>query len=114
MKHTTGSHTGTGTWLLQRATAVALAILLPVLLVRGFSAMPIDYTGWHAWLAPAWVRGALLLLAAALALHSWVGMRDILMDYVKPVALRLTLYLVVMAVLAGSLVWLLLVLWRLG
>ena len=32
MKFTTGSHTGTGSWLLQRATAVVLALTLPVLI----------------------------------------------------------------------------------
>jgi hypothetical protein len=31
MKSATGSHTGTGTWLLQRATALVLALVLPVL-----------------------------------------------------------------------------------
>jgi succinate dehydrogenase / fumarate reductase membrane anchor subunit len=30
MKSATGSHTGTGTWLVQRATAVGLALTLPV------------------------------------------------------------------------------------
>jgi succinate dehydrogenase / fumarate reductase membrane anchor subunit len=114
MKRATGSHTGTGTWLVQRATALPLAVLLPILLLRGMAAMPFDYAGWHAWFAPAWVRVALLVTTGALALHAWVGMRDILMDYVKPVALRLAAYLLVVAVLAGSLAWLVTILWSLA
>jgi succinate dehydrogenase / fumarate reductase membrane anchor subunit len=113
MKRTTGSHTGTGTWLVQRATALMLAVLLPLLLIRALAALPVDHPGWLAIFAPTWVRVALVLAAGALALHAWVGMRDILMDYVKPIALRLGLYLVVIAVLAGSVVWLLTVFWSL-
>src|SRR4030065_2777143 len=33
MKSATGSHTGTATWLLQRATAVVLALVLPGLAI---------------------------------------------------------------------------------
>lgn len=111
MKHSTGSHTGTGTWLVQRATAVALAILLPVLAIRTVSALPLDHAGWQALFVPTWARVVWLLAALSLALHAWVGMRDLLMDYVKPMAVRLALYLVVIATLAGSVIWLMASLW---
>lgn len=114
MRRGAGAHTGTGAWLMQRATAVALAVLLPLLLARLLAALPVDYEGWRALFAPVWARVALLLAAAALALHAWVGLRDILMDYVKPVAARLALYFIVIAVLAGSVAWLLAALWGLG
>ena len=39
-------------------------------------------------------------------------MRDIFMDYVRPTGLRLTLYLAVIVILAGSVAWLAAVLWR--
>jgi succinate dehydrogenase hydrophobic membrane anchor protein len=32
--------------------------------------------------ASLWLRVLMLLTAAALALHAWVGMRDVFMDYV--------------------------------
>jgi len=114
MRRGAGAHLGTGAWLAQRATAVALALLLPLLLARVFAALPVDYDGWRALFAPGWVRVALLLTAAVLTLHAWIGLHDILMDYVKPVALRLVLYFAVIAVLAGSAAWLLVALWRLG
>lgn len=112
MTRSSGSHTGTGTWLLQRATAVSLAILLPILIIRTLVALPLDHAGWQALFEPIWVRVAWLLAALALALHAWVGMRDLLMDYVKLMAVRLTLYLVVIATLAVSVFWLMATLWR--
>ena len=111
MKSATGSHTGTGTWLLQRATAVALALALPGLAIYFMAAMPIDFTGWRALFAPLWLRVLMLLTMAALALHAWVGMRDIFMDYVHHTGLRLALYLAVIVTLAGSVAWLAATLW---
>lgn len=110
----TGAHTGTGTWLLQRATAVLMTIVLPVLLWRVLAALPVDYLAWRAIFEPVWMRVSLLLAAGALALHAWVGMRDILMDYVRSTALRLALYFVVIATLASSVAWLLVIVWSLA
>lgn len=106
MKSATGSHTGTGTWLLQRATAVVLALVLPGLAMYFLTALPADFAGWQALFAPLWLRVLMLLMAAALALHAWVGMRDIFMDYAHPTVLRLTLHLAVILTLAGSVAWL--------
>jgi succinate dehydrogenase / fumarate reductase membrane anchor subunit len=106
MKFATGSHTGTGTWLMQRATAVGLALTLPVLILYFLAVMPADLAGWQALFSPLWLRVLMLLAAAALALHAWVGMRDIFMDYVHLTMLRLALYLAVIATLAGSVAWL--------
>lgn len=112
MKSTTGAHTGTGSWLLQRATAVALALAGPVLVAYFLAALPLDFAGWQALFAPLWLRVSMLLTAAALALHAWVGMRDIFMDYVRHTGLRLALLLAVIVVLAVSVVWLAAILWR--
>lgn len=112
MKRATGSHTSTGTWLVQRATALALALLLPFLALRILAALPLDAEGWQAHFAPAWSRVAWLAAALAVALHAWIGVRDVLMDYVKPTPLRLLLYLLVIAVLGGSVLWLMVLLWR--
>ncbi len=111
MKSTTGAHTGTGTWLVQRASAVVLALALPGLALYVLAVLPLDFVGWQALFAPLWLRVLLLLTVAALALHAWVGMKDIFMDYVRHTGLRLALLLAVIVVLAGSVVWLAATLW---
>ena len=112
MKAITGAHSGTGSWLLQRATAVLLALALPGLAVYVLAALPVDFAGWQALFAPQGVRVLLLAAAATAALHAWVGMRDIFMDYVRHTGVRLALLLAAIVVLAGSVVWLAAVLWR--
>ncbi len=111
MKSATGAHTGTGTWLLQRATALVLAGALPGLMIHFLTALPVDFSGWQGLFGPLWVRVLLLLTMTALALHAWVGMRDIFMDYIHFTGLRLVLYLAVIVTLSGSVVWLAAVLW---
>jgi succinate dehydrogenase / fumarate reductase membrane anchor subunit len=112
VKSATGAHIGTGTWLVQRATAVVLAVALPGLIIRFLAALPLDFPGWQALFAPLWVRVMLMLTMTALALHAWVGMRDIFMDYIQPVSLRLAFYLAVIVTLAGCEIVMLMVLWK--
>ena len=111
MNAVTGAHTGTGTWLLQRATAVVMALGVPLLAWQIVAAPPLDHATWRALFAPLWMRLVMLLLTLALALHAWVGMRDILMDYVRPLVLRLALYLIVIVTLAACVTTMAAALW---
>jgi succinate dehydrogenase / fumarate reductase, membrane anchor subunit len=56
---------------------------------------PATFAQWRAWSAHPLGAAALLLLSGAVLAHAWVGVRDVVLDYVKPIALRL-------AVLAGA------------
>jgi succinate dehydrogenase / fumarate reductase membrane anchor subunit len=58
------------------------------------------------------MRFATLLFVVSVLLHAWVGMRDILMDYVKPTGVRLALHVVVMCLLVGYAGWAVQILWR--
>ena len=49
----------------------------------------------------------------ALAWHVWVGVRNVWMDYVKSVGLRLTLHVATLIWLVGCAGWAFQVLWRL-
>ena len=111
MKPVTGAHGGTGTWLLQRGTAVVMALTVPWLTWRLAAATPLDYGVWKSLFAPLWMRLLMLIFTAALALHAWVGMRDILMDYVHHTGVRLALTLVVIVTLAACVLWMAAVLW---
>ena len=111
MKSVTGAHSGTGTWLLQRGTAVVMALMVPWLAWQISAAAPLDYGVWKSLFAPLWMRLVMLLFTVALALHAWVGMRDILMDYVRPLGLRLALYLIVIVTLAACVTTMAAVLW---
>lgn len=107
-----GARYGLRDWLAQRITAAIMAVYTVIVLAVLITGAPIGYAVWADLFAQGWMRVATLLFAASLCWHAWVGMRDILMDYVKPAGARLTLEIVVLLVLAGYLGWTVQVLWR--
>jgi succinate dehydrogenase / fumarate reductase membrane anchor subunit len=106
----TGAAHGLRAWLLQRATAIYLALYLLVVPLMLASRWPLDFQQWRALFAAPLMSVATGLFALALLLHVWVGIRDILMDYVHAVWLRLALMALTGLVLFGCLLWILRVL----
>ena len=88
---------GLNAWLLQRVSAVYLAGFLIYFLATLLTCAPESYADWHDWMSSTSMALATTLFFIALLSHAWVGMRDVLLDYVKPFALRLTM-LVLLAV----------------
>ncbi len=107
-----GAHYGLRDWLAQRITAAIMAIYTVIVLVVLLTGPPINYGVWRDFFSQGWMRVATLLFAASLAWHAWVGVRDIIMDYVKATGLRLALEAVVLLTLAGYLSWAIEILWR--
>ena len=107
-----GAHYGLRDWLAQRITAAIMAVYTVIVLAVLIGGAPIRYAVWKDLFAQGWMRVATLLFAVSLAWHAWVGMRDILMDYVKPAGARLTLEVAVLLVIAGYLGWSIQILWR--
>lgn len=106
-----GARYGVKDWLVQRFTAVIMLIYTVALL--GWLAMqrPLDYDAWRALFGVGWVRYFTLLFAFSLLLHAWVGVRDILMDYVRPTRLRLPLQAAAIAALLIYSMWAVNILW---
>ena len=107
-----GAHYGLRDWLAQRVTAGIMAVYSVILAVVLLSGQPINYAVWHDLFTQGWMRVATLLFAVSLAWHAWVGVRDIIMDYIKPTGLRLALEAVVLLVIAGYVGWAIQILWR--
>lgn len=83
---------GLQAWVIQRLSAVYIGLFLIIagiiLLVKG---APSSYTSWHAlWSSPG-PNLAMLVFVFALLVHAWVGMRDVILDYVHPDAIRFIL-----------------------
>ena len=106
-----GAHYGTRGWLLQRLTGLFMALYTVGLLACLLWHAPSGYAEWKALLSGQVARISTMLFFAALFYHAWIGMRDILMDYVKPTGLRLALETAVAATLFVYLVWSASILW---
>ena len=82
------AHRGLGEWLIQRLSALYLAVfLLWLVLVTVFSTIA-DYVAWKAWFGNGQVRLAFALFFLCLLVHAWVGLRSVFIDYLKTYWLR--------------------------
>ena len=107
----TGAHYGLKDWLAQRVTAVLMTIYLIVLAGVLFVAAPQDYAAWKSLFSHQWMRIATFVFFMGLFWHAWVGVRNVLMDYVHATAIRLTLQIAVITALLFYLVWTAEILW---
>jgi len=107
-----GAHYGLRDWLAQRISAAIMAVYSVILVVVLMTAVPVRYAIWKDLFAQGWMRVATLLFGVSLAWHMWVGVRDILMDYVKPDGLRLALQVMTLLTIAAYLGWTIQILWR--
>ena len=92
-------------WLLQRLSAAYLAGFLVFALFLLAAGPAPGYRAWHDWVAGPLVNTALALFFLALVIHAWVGARDVILDYVGPLFLRVALLVLMALMLLGSLLW---------
>ena len=110
----TGARYGVRDWLAQRVTAALMALFTVVLLAQViFTTGPIGYEQWAGIFAAQWMKFLTFGVIISLAWHAWVGLRDIWMDYIKPVGLRLALHVFTLVWLVGCAGWAFSVLWKL-
>ena len=111
-----GAHYGVMDFIIQRITAVIMAVYTLVLLI-GILTMPaFTYEYWtrlfNFYVGVLPVGQILATLAfIALAWHAWIGVRDIWMDYVKSVGVRLLMQVLTILWLVGSVVYFAQILW---
>lgn len=107
----TGAHYGLRDWLVQRVTAVIMVVYLLTLLVYGIFQPVIDYDSWTLFFSSNLVRTLSLLFLFSLFYHAWIGVRDIVMDYVRPAFIRLFIHVGVILVLLLYAIWSVQILW---
>ena len=106
-----GAHYGLRDWLVQRVTATVMALycisLAAFLLLQ-------PHPGYDAWIglfSGQPMRTFTLLFLLCLFYHAWIGIRDIVMDYVKPASVRLVIHVLVILALLLYAIWSVQILW---
>ncbi len=106
-----GAHYGLKDWLAQRVSAVVMALyalwMFGILLV----CPPNDFAAWRGLFAYEGVKAVTFVFLVSLFWHAWIGVRDILMDYIQPTGLRLLLQVLVIVALVGYAGWSIQILW---
>jgi succinate dehydrogenase / fumarate reductase membrane anchor subunit len=106
-----GAHYGVGDWLLQRLTAMVMALYTLFALAFVAYGTPRTHADWKALFSGNFFRLFTMLFIVALLYHAWVGMRDILMDYLHATGVRLATQSAVGLVLLFYVIWSASILW---
>ena len=106
-----GLHNGLRDWLVQRVSAVVMVMYTLLVIAILLSQSPLQYAEWKTLFSQQWMRLASLLFLLSLFIHAWIGVHDILMDYVHATGIRLGLQVAVILALVVYTAWSIQILW---
>ena len=91
--------TGLRAWLVQRISAVYMLLFIVYVLAHFTVDPPRSHLEWRGWILSPGISIVSFVFFAALLAHAWVGLRDVIMDYVNRPGMRVF----VLALLTGGL-----------
>ncbi|HVS27496.1 MAG TPA: succinate dehydrogenase, hydrophobic membrane anchor protein [Burkholderiales bacterium] len=106
-----GAHHGLRDWLVQRVSAVVMVVYTLIVLCVLLVQPSLQYAEWKALFSDQWMRLASLLFLLSMFIHAWIGVHDVLMDYIQPTGVRLLLQAPVILALIGYAAWSIQILW---
>ena len=108
----TSKYPGMRLWLSQRLTALAMAFYIVLLVIMLLIIQPAGFVAWHTFISTIWFRIATLIFFMCLFMHAWLGVADVLKDYVFNKTLRAYMQILVDIALIAYLFWLTFILWN--
>ena len=96
---------GLRSWLLQRLSGIYLAAYLIYVIASAMHHGSYTYVEWHAWLVQPLMSIATAGFILAMLAHGWIGVRDVILDYVHGLAMRLMLLTLVGLMLVACGLW---------
>ena len=92
-------------WVIQRVSAVYIVLFIIYAAYYYFTTDVIAYQSWKDWLFNPFNTTAVGIFVIALLFHAWIGMRDVILDYVHNIMLRIFILGLLLGVLIGSALW---------
>ncbi len=92
-------------WLLQRISALIIAVYLVYVVLTLVWHGGFGYQAWRDWLYAPYNSLFIGLFMLALLFHAWIGMRDVVLDYIHNVLLRLLVFTLIVSTLLLSGLW---------
>lgn len=105
------SHRGLRDWVIQRVSAIVMAILSVVFAAYLVTRTDFSYAEWHTLFTYTAVKIVTIFFLLAMCFHAWIGMWTIFTDYIKPFVLRAVMHLLVLSTLIACFIWGVMILW---
>lgn len=98
-------------FLLVRATAIVITLYIVYMVVFFATAGELTWVLWTGFFASAFTKVFTLLTLFSILIHAWIGMWQVLTDYVKPLAIRMILQLAIVVTLLVYVIYGFVVVW---
>ncbi len=96
---------GLSPWIIQRITAVYIAVYCLYFAYCLVALQAVTADSWYAWFASPFNNISMGLFIVAVIWHAWIGIRDVVLDYIHNVVARMLVFTLVVSVLLGSVLW---------
>jgi succinate dehydrogenase / fumarate reductase membrane anchor subunit len=100
-------------WLIQRISAVVLALYTGFLIVYFLIHPDLQYEQWRTLFESNLMRYSSVLALFSLVSHAWIGVWTVITDYIKPLVLRLLIQIFFLILLLICLFWGIRIIWSL-
>lgn len=112
----TSNRHGHSLWLMQRFSAVVMAAYSLIAMVVYLTTPIHTFADWanlyhSSVFGIGWLKICTLLFLLSLFLHAWIGVSDVLSDYITHLKLRFTLQKMMELALCGYTCWSIWILW---
>ncbi len=92
-------------WVIQRVSAVYIVLFILYASYCYFAADAIAFESWKLWLYNPFNTTVIGIFVLAILFHAWIGMRDVVLDYVHYILLRIFILAMLVGVLIGCGLW---------
>ena len=89
-------------WVIQRVSAVYMVLFFIYAAYSYVTADAIGYESWKNWLFTPFNTTVVGIFIIAILFHAWIGIRDVVLDYVHNILLRIFALGILLGVLIGS------------
>lgn len=105
------NHQGYTDWVIQRLSAIYMAIFTFSLFSFVLWHPDISFTDWTLVFGHVWVKVASLLFVFLMLYHTWIGIWTVGTDYIKPFIIRAIFNVFVLLMLSACFIWGVMILW---
>lgn len=105
------THQGLRDWVIQRVSAILMAIYSIFMLTYLVCHPGLSFTDWHDLFAQTGMKIASVIFLVCILFHAWIGVWTIFTDYVKPFLIRAILNILVLLTLSACFIWGIMILW---
>jgi succinate dehydrogenase / fumarate reductase membrane anchor subunit len=92
-------------WVIQRVSAIYIVLFILYTSYSFLTADIVTFDSWKGWLYNPFNTTVCGIFVIALLFHSWIGMRDVVLDYIHNIMFRIFILAMLVGVLIGCGLW---------